>query len=175
MKLKAQNTMEIITAVAVVAVIAVAVFMFTSARNENLANLTGVKPTAESVDMLAADESSRFSKSLSPAHINEETAGSMANMVKTASKTELTEKLSSKTDKEITSFQSDDGKDVIDLANELIDELDLNFSKITRDGSVEDISNELVNVSLIAKEKLNGKDNTTYNTFLAVLGNIINE
>ena len=52
MKLKAQNTMEVITMVALVVVVVVSAFMFMNGKNSKLANLSAINSTSTKLKVL---------------------------------------------------------------------------------------------------------------------------
>lgn len=183
MKFKAQNTMEIITAVAVVAVIVFSVLVFVNNKNQNLANLSKINNEQVAQNDFSNGENPSFNENIAKNGIDAdkvavkkldtETAGALSNIVKNMSQEELANKLAGKTKSQLGSASSSKGEDVIDLANKLNKELELNFGEVKREDIDKDIIADLLKISAAAKAKLGNKPNATYTMFNALLGQII--
>ena len=173
MKHKAQNVIEVIALVSIVAVTILAWFMLTTDKSVNITNLS-------KVDKLAQISSNEINQLNGPNSVNRnnnitETAGSLSNYVIAMSKTELENALTNKSIEQITIAKSANGEDIFDLANALIDELNLRISPFDKNDLSDDIKEKLVQVAEEAKNVLNGGTSSVYINYTALLAQIIKD
>lgn len=170
MKLKAQNTIEIISLVTVVLVIVVAVFTFVRGNNVNIANLS-------KIDNVVNQEVGNLGSNINEIQINKtvdaETAGSLSSILANKNQSEITKSLKSKSISEILSVKTDDNKDVFDLANILINDLSLNIEQFDKSNLPLTVKDSLVQVAIEAKKELGTNISNTYTMYTAVLAKII--
>ena len=120
MKLRAQNTIEIITMVSIVVVVVLSAFMFMHGSDNKMVALSGISKTNFSNTAYIDKEKSTNIKTNNT--IDSETAGALSSRVANMNNSELLDKLSNKTINEIMNIKTTEGKDIFDLANELIKE-----------------------------------------------------
>lgn len=171
MKYKAQNVIEVIALVSIVAVTILAWFMLTTDKNINIANLSKVNKSAQ----ISSEEMNQLNSSGSDNRNNNitETAGSLSNYVISMNKTELENTLANKSIEQITIAKSASGEDIFDLGNALINELNLKISPFDKSDLSDDTKERLVQVATEAKIVLNGGTSSAYTNYTALLAQIM--
>ncbi len=175
MKLKAQNTIEVISLVAVVVIVAGAIFMFAKNHNGEIANLSSIN-TIESNNVQSPSSPSGgndLSSSMQKPGISAETAGSLSSIVANMNENALKKALKDKTAQDLYNVKSYDDKDIFDVANSLIDELGLKISPFDKSDLAVNTKDTLVEVAMEAKAKLNGAQSASYKMYTAMLAKII--
>lgn len=175
MKLKAQNTIEIISLVVVVLVVVVSVFMFMNGNSTTeLANLSKINATGNNSSYSGSNESSsNLQANGAYSRVDVETAGALSSMVAQMKESELTKAIENKSIDELFSVKSSDEEDVFDLANKLINELSLPVSPFDKNDLSSSTKESLVKVAVDAKVRLGNQKNATYTMYTAVLAKII--
>lgn len=177
MKLKAQNTIEIITMVSLVAVVVLSAFMFMNGNNSNIANLSSIHVGKSTVNPVVNNSfSTNFTTKTGT--IDAETAGSLSSIVVNMKDSELLNSLNNKNIDDVLSIKTDDGKDVFDLANELIKEYQGQITVSPFEDKLalnDDTKKDLVKVKIDTKAILDKtqKTNSTYDKYIAILAVII--
>lgn len=174
MKIKAQNTIEIISLASIVLIVVVSVFMFMKSNSTNVANLSKLNNSGASNTITnSAGNSSNIQTSETYTKIDVETAGALSSMVAQMKATELKKALDNKTISDLYSVKSNDDEDIFDLANKLITELNLTVSPFDKTDLSSTTKDSLVDVAVKARERLGSEQNETYTTYTAVLAKII--
>ena len=174
MKFKAQNTIEIITAASVVAILVLAVFLFYGSNNRKIAQMTEIKTNGSGVSTSIVD-SSVNETDMALNKTGTETAGSLqggVDTIKVSSNVNTTNSYEKAANIKVRVVE--DEESIIEMANDLIDELKLSNSKITAKSIDTGVMAQLMNVSSSAKTKLDmtGQTSAKYNNFSSALDNI---
>ena len=177
MKLKAQNTIEIITMVSLVVVVVLSAFMFMSGNNNSMANLSSIN-TGKTVVKQVVNNNISTNFVTKTGTIDSETAGSLSSIVVNMKDSELLNSLNNKTIDDVLAIKTDDGKDVFDLANELIKEYQGQITVSPFEDKLalnDDTKKDLVKVKIDTKAILDKtqKTNSTYDKYIAILSVII--
>ena len=177
MKLKAQNTIEIITMVSLVVVVVLSAFMFMSGNNDRVASLSSINTGKAPVKKVVKKNiSTNFITKTGT--IDAETAGSLSSIVANMKDSELLNSLSNKTIDDVLAIKTDDGKDVFDLANALIKEYQGQITVSPFEDKLalnDDTKKDLVKVKIDTKAILDKtqKTNSIYDEYVAILSVII--
>lgn len=176
MKLKAQNTIEIISMVSVVLVVVVATLMFTNGQKLNLSNLSAININNGQQNQIIKP-TQQINTITNSVQTDIETAGTLSNTVANMNETEIIDKLSNKTNADLLTVKSVNNEDVFDLANTLIDNLALTVSPFDKNDLTDTTKAALAKVAVDAKNKL-GSDNTsstygTYTVYISLLNEIM--
>jgi len=174
MKLKAQNTIEVISLVTVVLIVVVSVFMFTKSNTQNTANIAKINTTGVNNAVSSTTGSStNVQTSSAYAKVDVETAGALSSIVAQMKESDLKKALSNKSIDELYTVKSNDDEDVFDLANKLINDLSLPVSPFDKTDLSTSTKDSLVKVAIDAKNRLGSTPNATYTMYTAVLAKII--
>ena len=180
MKLKAQNTIEIITMVSLVVVVVLSAFMFMNGHNNDIASLSSINTGGNtSVKQVIKNNDISTNFTTKTGTIDAETAGSLSSIV-VIRDSELLTALNNKTIDDVLAIKTDDGKDVFDLANELIKEYQgqIKVSPFEYKSALnDDTKNDLLRVKNDTKAILDKtqKTNSTYDEYIAILAVIISD
>lgn len=177
-KLKAQNTIEIITMVALVGVVVLSAFMFMQGNNTHIANLSKINTGKATVAQTS--QASNVSTNTTTTPNNYETAGSLSSTVANMSENEIYDLLKNKTLNDVLIVKTSDNKDIFDLADTLIQENSLKISEFGSNKNIEfneDVKTRLVEIASQTKNKLEKeqKTSTTYNLYMDLLSQIITD
>ncbi len=174
MKLRAQNTIEIVSLVVIVAVVVIAVFMFMNGnKSANLANLSEINTIETSNNMQGTNGTSTNIQTSANSKIDVETAGSLSSIIVQMNENDIKKALLDKSIEEISSVKSSDDEDIFDLANKLITELSLPVSPFDKADLPSNAKETLVKIAVDAKTRLGDNQNQTYTMYTAVLAKII--
>lgn len=179
MKLKAQNTIEIITMVSLVVVVVLSAFMFMNGHNNDIASLSSINTGGNtSVKQIIKNNDISTNFTTKTGTIDAETAGSLSSIVVNMKDSELLNALNNKTIDDVLAIKTDDGKDVFDLANELIKEYQGQITVSPFEDKLalnDDTKKDLVKVKFDTKAILDKtqKTNSTYDEYIAILAVII--
>ena len=178
MKLKAQNTIEIITMVALVGVVVLSAFMFMHGNSASIAGLSQIN-TGKSSHTVNSSVSNNSSNVITDDN-NYETAGALSSTIAKMDKDELYNALKTKTLTDVLLVKTEDNKDIFDLADILIKENSLTISEFGSNRNIEfneEVKGRLVNIALQTKDKLAQQQKTSdvYGLYIGLLAQIINE
>lgn len=177
MKLRAQNTIEIITMVALVCVVVLSAFMFMQGNNTNIASLSAINTGKKNITInkeVATNSSNKINDDN-----NFETAGALSSTIANSTANELYAALSQKTLNDVLVSKTNDNKDIFDLADILIQENSLTISEFGSNRNIEfndEVKSRLVNIAVQTKTKLDKEQKTSssYDLYIDILAQIIN-
>ena len=179
MKLKAQNTMEVITMVALVVVVVVSAFMFMNGKNSKLANLSAINSTSTKPAISKVNKAPILkTESATTPTSDAETAGALSQLVANMNRQELLNALANKTLNDILLPKTQEtNEDIFTLADILntayLEDKDIKFFGTNRTNIPPNYKEILVDVAIGTKEKLGTNTNSVYELYVALLADII--
>lgn len=176
MKLKAQNTIEVITMVALVVVVVLSAFMFMQGNTSNIASLSSINVEKKVI----VDNKNKIESSTNTItnDSNFETAGALSSTIANMNANELNNALSQKTLNDVLVNKTSDNKDIFDLADILIQENSLPISEFGSNRNIEfndEVKFRLVNVAIQTRNKLEKEHKTSsaYELYIDILAQVI--
>ncbi len=177
MKLKAQNVIEVITMVALVAVVVVTAFMFMQGNNSNIAKLSSINTgKATSSSPAKAPVTKPITTPKTPSTTDTETAGALSSILAYNNKTELAVKLASLTLNDVLVVKTENNETIFELADKLINEYNLPVSPFNGEQAIDDdAKSRLMDIAVKTNDILTQKDTTsvTFNSYISLLKQIL--
>lgn len=173
MKLKAQNTVELVIMVSLVVVVVISIFMFMGGSTQKMANLSKIDDSR-----IGNSSSVSIGSGSSTNTVDVETAGALQSNIATMSQAAIESQLaSSSAYSYLASKATKDERDIFDLANDLIEECGLHdidkFIKpiINEDKARKNLALLVVKSSSIIKQKIDegSGGSQTYVSFISAM------
>lgn len=177
MKLKAQNTVELVIMVSLVVVVVISIFMFMGGSTQKMANLSKIDDSR-----IGNSSSVSIGSGSSTNTVDVETAGALQSNIATMSQSSIERQLaSSSAYSYLASNATKDERDIFDLANDLIEECGLHdidkFIKpiIDEDKAMKNLALLVIESTSIVNQQINKKEDVspTYAPFISAMRQVM--
>lgn len=178
MKLKAQNSIEIITMVALVAVVVVTAFMFMHGNNSNIASLSGINTGKTTPVSLSNKTPLQRPVTTVPtsSKTDIETAGALSSILAYGDKNALANRLATLTLNDVLVVKTQDNETIFELADSLINEYNLPVSPFKGEYAIDDDAKlRLMDIAVKTNDILTQKESTsaTFDAYVSLLKQIL--